>query len=138
LTYQTLVPATRFIFTRNDIDEVHKEVAEMISNGYATNFVNELTNNEIIERTRSRHFEFFSPADIKDEVNALLESKCTPALIDEEVRKIADNTRLLPRKQIRLKDRDAARIVLYNRHREEISMDVEIRRQKLYDLKYGI
>ena len=140
MTYQTLVPATRFIFTRNDIDEVHKEVAEMISNGYATNFVNELTNNEIIERTRSRHFEFFSPADIKDEVNALLESKCTPALIDEEVRKIwlANNTRLLPRKQIRSKDRDAARIVLYNRLREEIRIDVEIRRQKLFDLKYGI
>ncbi len=66
-------------------------------------------------------------------VNALLESKCTPALIDEEVKKIwlADNTRLIPRKQIRSKDWDAARIVLYNRHREEISKDVEIRRQTL-------
>ena len=51
----------------------------MISNGYATNFVNELTNNEIW---------------------------------------LADNTRLLPRKQIRSKDRDAARIVLFNRYRE--------------------
>jgi hypothetical protein len=34
-TYQTLIPATRYVPTRNDIDEVHKEVAEMISNGHA-------------------------------------------------------------------------------------------------------
>ena len=98
------------------------------------NFVNELTNNEIIESRRARHFESINPADIKDEVNALLEIKSTPALIDEEVREIwlADNTILLvPRKQIRSKERDAARNLLYNRHREEVRIDVEIPRQKL-------
>jgi len=37
---------------------------------------------------------------------------------------------LVPRKQIRSKERDAARNLLYNRHREEVRIDVEIPRQK--------
>ncbi len=86
--------------------------------------------------------EWFTDSDPEEFLGAvgLNDDSISEISDEEEVRKIwlADNTRLLPRKQIRSKDRDAARIVLYNRHREEIRIDVEIRRQKLFDLKYGI
>jgi len=86
--------------------------------------------------------EWFTDSDPEEFLGAvgLNDDSISEISDEEEVRKIwlADNTRLLPRKQIRSKDRDAARIVLYNRLREEIRIDVEIRRQKLYDLKYGI
>jgi hypothetical protein len=86
--------------------------------------------------------EWFTDSDPEEFLGAvgLNDDSISEISDEEEVRKIwlADNTRLLPRKQIRSKDRDAARIVPYNRHREEIRIDVEICCQKLYDLKYGI
>jgi len=62
-------------------------------------------------------------------------------LIDGEVRKIwlADQKpRAKPRSQIRGKDRDAARVIICNHNREAVLIDVELRRQNLYELKYGM
>ena len=73
------------------------------------NYVTALTNQDVLNEMKAKKLVFFNSEEVAAEIKSLLDSMCTPELIDAEVRKIwLDGG--LQRKQIRTKDRDEAAI----------------------------